>query len=406
MCSSAVLEPMQLNIDTDVSRSSNLGQYACISLRESSFPDVPAPVRAALVVGLLYTFLVGVSMLEKGINSLGADLQADLFDSVANPLAGVFVGILGTVLVQSSSVSTATIVGLVGAGVLGVDDAVPMVMGANIGTTVTNTLASLGHVRKSREFERAFAAATVHDFFNVIAVAVLLPVELATGWLSAIARRLSEALVGSSGTTYKSPIKEWVKGPVNWVKDGLSGIGAGGNILGVLLIIIGLALIFVALAFITRNMRDLIADRLERSINALLNKGGGMVAMTIGLIITVAVQSSSITTSILVPLAGAGVLTLRNVYPVTLGANVGTTVTALLASLATNRPEALTVALAHTTFNVIAILLLYPVPKLRDVPIRLAERLGATAVHQRSLVIVYILGVFVVMPLIGVAVLR
>ncbi len=367
---------------------------------------LPTPVRSVLVVALLYAFLAGVSMLEKGINTLGSDVQADLFDSVSNPVAGVFVGLLGTVLVQSSSVSTATIVGLVGSGVLGVDDAIPMVMGANIGTTVTNTLASLGTVRQRPEFERAFAAATVHDFFNVISVSLLLPLELVTGFLSESAEWLSERLVGSSDTTYKSPIKQWVKNPVEWARDLYDALGASGNGLGILLIVTGLAAIFVSLAFITKNMRTLVADRIERSLNAVLGRGGGVVAMVVGLVVTVAVQSSSITTSVLVPLAGAGVVTLANVYPVTLGANVGTTITALLASLAADRPEALTVALVHTLFNLTGILLLYPSPKLRNIPIRLAEGLSTVAARRPQWVAGYILGLFIVVPLAGIALLR
>ncbi len=368
--------------------------------------ELPTPVRSVLVLALLYAFLAGVSMLEKGINTLGSDVQENLFDSVANPVAGVFVGLLGTVLVQSSSVSTATIVGLVGSGVLGVDDAIPMVMGANIGTTVTNTLASLGTVRQRPEFERAFAAATVHDFFNVISVSLLLPLELATGFLSKAAEWLSERLVGSSGTTYKSPIKQWVKNPVDWANDLYDTLGASGNGLGGLLIVTGLAVIFLSLAFITKNMRSLVADRIERSLNAVLGRGGGVVAMVVGLVVTVAVQSSSITTSVMVPLAGAGVVTLANVYPVTLGANVGTTITALLASLAADRPEALTVALVHTLFNLTGILLLYPMPRLRNIPIRLAQTLSAAAARRPQWVAGYILGLFVVVPLAGIAILR
>jgi len=100
--------------------------------------EVPTPVRALLVGGLIYLFLVGVSALENGIKIMGADTQARLFESVSNPIAGLCIGILGTVLVQSSSASTAVIVGLVATGNISVDDAVPMIMGANIGTTVTS----------------------------------------------------------------------------------------------------------------------------------------------------------------------------------------------------------------------------------------------------------------------------
>ncbi len=359
-----------------------------------------------MVLGLIYLFLVGVSALEKGIKIMGEDTQERLFSSVSNPIAALCIGILGTVLVQSSSASTAVIVGLVATGNISVDDAVPMIMGANIGTTVTNTLVSLGHVRQSGEFKRAFAAATVHDFFNVIAVIVLLPIELITGFLSSIATGISDRLVGSAGSEWKSPIKKWVKEPVGWIVDAEDAIGLNGNVLGTAVVLTGLVIVLVALTLITKNMRQLVADRVERSINTVLSKGSGTVAMVLGLLITIAVQSSSITTSILIPLSAAGVLALKNAYPVTLGANVGTTITALLAALATSAPEALTVALVHTTFNVVAILVLYVPPWWRGVPIRAAEMLAEVAVKRRMWAVGYVMGAFIVLPLVGVALLR
>jgi len=362
--------------------------------------------RSAFVVALIYLFLVGVSSLEAGIKIMGQDTQERLFSSVTNPIAGLCIGILGTVLVQSSSASTSIIVGLVASGALSVDAAVPMVMGANIGTTVTNTLVSLGHVRQSNEFRRAFAAATVHDFFNVMSVAILLPLELLFGTVSYAAIEISGKLVGTSGTDWKSPIKAWVKAPVGWLKDFWSYLGADGNIQGTLMVLTGLAIVLLALALITKNMRSLIADRVERSVNAVLGKGGGAVALLLGLVITVAVQSSSITTSILIPLSAAGVLSLRNAYPVTLGANVGTTITALLAALAVASPDALTVALTHTTFNVMGIFLLYVIPLARDVPLKGSEALADLAVTQRSWALAYVLGFFIVLPLVGFALLR
>jgi sodium-dependent phosphate cotransporter len=367
---------------------------------------IPTALRAILVVALLYLFLVGVKVLEEGITSLGPDVQEDLFSRVSNPLAGLFVGILATVIAQSSSVTTSTIVGLVGTGLLGVDAAVPMIMGANIGTTVTNTLASMGHVRRVQEFRKAFAAATVHDFFNVLAVAVLLPLELLTGFLSSAAEWLTDLLVGQRGTTFESPIKTAVSEPASLVQSAWEALGASGTILGVALLATGLAFIFLALASITRNMRALVADRVERSVNALLSRGGGVAAMMLGLVITVAVQSSSITTSVMIPLAAAGVVTLANVYPVTLGANVGTTVTGLLASLATTRPEALTIALVHTLFNVFGILIFYPVPALRALPLRMAEWTGSMAAERRTAAVAYIVVCFIVIPALGVLVLR
>jgi sodium-dependent phosphate cotransporter len=368
--------------------------------------EMPTWARGLLVVGLLYLFLVGISLLESGIKGLGSGVQEQLFESVSNPVAGLFVGVLATVLVQSSSVSTATIVGLVASGIIGIDEAVPMIMGANIGTTVTNTLAALANVRRSDEFRRGLEAATVHDFFNILAVAVLLPLQVQTHFLSDAAAWISDRLVGSGGTEFKSPLKAAVKEPVAWVADLVEWLGPDGTALGIILIVVGLFTIFMTLALITRNMRALVAERLEQSINGLLQRGGGLVAMALGLVFTVAVQSSSITTATMIPLAAAGIITLRNIYPVTLGANVGTTVTALLASLATDSPAAVTVAITHTLFNLTGIAIFYPLHILRDIPIKLAEGLARLAVDRPPIAFIYTFGLFVVIPLMGVAILR
>lgn len=375
----------------------------------AAIPDrgnIPRPVRVLLVFFLLYVFLVGVKALESGIKAFGEDFTERVFASVSNPLSGLFAGILATVLVQSSSVSTATIVGLVGGGALPLEVAVPMIMGANIGTTITNTLVSLGHVRQGQEFRRALAGATVHDFFNLLTVLVALPLELATGFLSRTAAALTGVFRDQAGSLSsapaESPIKAAVGAPVDLIKDALESAGASGGLEGTLLLVMGIALVFVALAWITRNMKAVMAGRIEQSLNAVLDKGAGVGAMLLGMVITIAVQSSSITTSILIPMVGAGILTLRNAYPVTLGANVGTTVTALLASVAADRPEALTIALVHTLFNLFGILVFYPVPTMRNVPIRLAVAFGDLAQRRKRWVVVYVLGVFVGIPLAGI----
>lgn len=365
--------------------------------------------RAVLVGALLYLFLVGVKALETGIGLAGEGLTERLFEGVEHPLAGLFVGILATVLVQSSSVTTATIVGLVGAGSIPVEAAVPMVMGANIGTTVTNTLASLGYLRRSAEFTRAFAGATMHDFFNLAAVAILLPIEIATGFIGRVSTEMATWLRGTGARGIDkpdSPIKELISLPVDGLENLIDALGGSAQVASIVLLVTALAALFTALTFITRNMRALLVSRIERSLNRMLARGGGVPAMGLGLLITVAVQSSSITTSVMVPLIAAGVLTLRNAYPVTLGANLGTTVTALLASLATDLPAGLAIALAHTTFNLIGILLLYPVPALRDVPVRLAEAIARLAAVRKSIVLVYVLGGFVVVPFVGLLLLQ
>jgi solute carrier family 34 (sodium-dependent phosphate cotransporter) len=377
-----------------------------VDVREGRLRDgVETLARVLLVVFFLYVFLIGVAFLEAGIAALGEGFQANLLREVSHPISGLCAGLLATVLVQSSSVSTSTIVGMVGSGTLPVSLAVPMIMGANIGTTVTNTLASLGSIRRTEEFRRAFSAATVHDFFNLFAVATLLPLELATGVLTAAAEWLTEILRGAEfdpAQPSRSPIRIAVKLPVGWVEQAF----APGPLMAAVFLGLGLGLIFAALAFITRNMRRLVAGSVERAMNRLIGRGGGAIGILLGIAVTVSVQSSTITTSILVPLVAAGVLTLSNAYPITVGANVGTTITALIASLAVLRPEGLTIALVHVMFNLAALALIFPLPAVRMVPVQLAERLARVAVERRVIVFVYAFSLFLVLPLLGVFLIR
>jgi sodium-dependent phosphate cotransporter len=366
---------------------------------------IPGWVRTILVIGLLYLFLVGVRLLEVGIKAFGESTAEDLFEGVTNPLAALFVGILATVLVQSSSVTTSTIVALVASGVLSFEAAVPMIMGANIGTTVTNTIVSLGHVRQTSEFQRAFTAATMHDFFNVMAVAILLPLELLFGILSKPATAIAERLAGGRfGGTFDSPIKGAVKWGARLVESLVESITSNPTALGATLIIIGLTFIFFTLFFITKNMKVLVAARIEHSLNAALAKSA-LIGMAAGMVITIAVQSSSITTSILIPLVASGLLMVRNAYPITLGANVGTTVTALLAALAAGTVSGLSIAFVHTLFNVSAILILFPIPRIRWIPVHLATNLAILATRRRWLAVAYVAGAFIVVPLIGILIL-
>ncbi len=376
----------------------------------SAFTHVGVPrqfrsvARALLVLGMLYAFLVGVSLLETGIAGLGAGFQAGLVREIANPISGLFAGIVLTVLVQSSSVSTATIVGLVGSGTLDVSLAVPMIMGANIGTTITNTLASLGSIRRRDEFRRALTAATMHDFFNILAVMVLLPLELLTGVFTRTATWLTGRLRGTDVALTPGPsrLRAAVKAPVRLVTEFMAGLGAPQRVAAVVALLAGLALIFIALVLITRNMRQLVRGSVEAAMNHVVGRGGGAVGILIGLLVTVAVQSSTITTSILVPLVAAGLLTARSAYPITLGANVGTTVTALIASLAVTQAAGLTIALVHTLFNITALLLVFPIKVVRELPVRLAERFAGVAVKHPTIVGAYILGLFIVIPLVGI----
>jgi sodium-dependent phosphate cotransporter len=357
--------------------------------------------RVLLVFLLLAGFLVAIQCMGGSFKLMGEGTSESLFEGIANPFSALAVGILATVLVQSSSTTTSMIVALVGSGELEVQQAVPMIMGANIGTTVTNTLVSIGHVRESAAFRRAFAAATVHDFFNLLCVAVLLPLELFTGFLSKTAIALTGFFSGGPGAEFESPIKDGVKAGYKGIVGALEALGLEGTPLALMVLGVGIALTFLCLILITKNMRQLIAGPLEEALNRSLGRSG-LIGMAIGVLVTVAVQSSSITTSLLVPLCAAGILSLENAFPLMLGANIGTTVTALLASVATDSSAGLTIALVHALFNLVGTALFYPLRKLRLIPIHLAEGLALKASRNPGWVLAYVGLAFVGVPLLGI----
>jgi sodium-dependent phosphate cotransporter len=232
-------------------------------------------------------------------------------------------------------------------------------------------------------------------------VAILLPLEIAFGIISRIAQVLASVFDGllPAVDTGGSPIKNAIATPVRWLEEAIESVGWT-SAMGAILLALGIAAIFLALWMITRQMKAVMSGRIENAINGILAKGAGAAALVIGFLMTVAVQSSSITTSILVPLVAAGVLSLPNAFPVTLGANVGTTVTALLASIAADSPDALVIAMAHLTFNVMGILIFYPWPPLRRIPLRLAALTAGAAVRQKYLVAAYVVGLFIIGPVV------
>ncbi|MCP4753211.1 MAG: sodium dependent phosphate transporter, partial [Proteobacteria bacterium] len=302
-----------------------------------------------------------------------------------------------TALIQSSSTTTSMVVAFVASGTISVQNAIPVIMGANIGTAVTSTLVSLGHVTRQREFERAFAAGTVHDMFNLMAVFILLPIELATGYLSKSASALAGILAGTAGMEFKSPLKLITKPISKAIVRGISSFDFSQVATGVMVVLLGTVLLIVSLIFLSKLLRTMVLSKLQRFFQVSMYSNG-TVAILIGLVFTAIVQSSSVTTSLMIPMAAAGVMTLRHVFPVALGANVGTTVTALLASLATGRPKALTIALVHLLFNISGILLFYPLPFMRQIPMRIADGLAKRVAEKRIYAVLFILIVYFMIP--------
>jgi sodium-dependent phosphate cotransporter len=375
-------------------------------LAKSSPPQVPQSTRIVsilinilILLALLYVFLFSIALFGAAFKLVGKEFSKQLIATTTNPVVGLMIGLLATSLIQSSSSTTSIIVGMVAGGALTVQGAIPIIMGANMGTTVTNTLVAMTSINRRTEFQRAFAGATMHDFFNLMAIIILFPLEQATHFLEKSATWLSIQLVGAEGTKFPNPIKAIVKPVVHTVQDFLTeNMGLTKEVATVVMVVLALAGIFFALTFLTKLLKRLVLDKAEGSLTKRL-AGGGLGAMAMGLLITVGVQSSSITTSLLVPLIGAGIVPIEMAFSATLGANIGTTITALLASL-TGTPGAVTVALVHLLFNISGILLIYPLKAIRNIPIRLAQGLARKTADRKYYAFMYMVGIFFIMPFI------
>ncbi|QWL58603.1 Na/Pi cotransporter family protein [Aeromonas jandaei] len=353
------------------------------------------------VIALVYLILVAVGAVSHGFKGFsgGAEGAAQIFAFANNPFVALLLGILATALVQSSSTVTSVIVGLV-AGGLPIGMAIPMVMGANLGTTITNTIVSLGHVRDRTEFRRAFAAATVHDFFNLMAVVIFLPLELMFGLLQHSAEWLANMLVGSAnmsmkGMDFMKPLTAPAQQLIDSAVAFLPGKGAA-----IATIIIGILLILASVTYLGKVLQQVLVGRAKEVLHKALGRGP-LSGITSGALVTIMVQSSSTTTSLMIPLAGGGVFSTRQLYPFTLGANIGTTITALLAATAISGAGAqlaLTIALVHVLFNVFAVALIYGLPFLRDLPVHAAEGLARIGSENKLLALGYVAGLFFALP--------
>lgn len=353
--------------------------------------------RVTTVLILLYLFLVGVKCLSTGLKLMGGDFAKTLFDLTSQPFISLMAGMLATVLFQSSSVTTSIIVGLVSAGTLSIGGAVPMIMGANLGTSVTNTLVSLGYLKDMKNFKRAFAAATVHDFFNILTVAIILPIELMTGFIEKAAVYSSSLIYGSvEGLKYSSPIKAAIKPPVKAIKA-FSLETFGSEVVGVVMIILAGIIIISSLSLIVRTMKSLIESHRAELINKIFTQNA-FATLLFGIFLTIAVQSSSITTSLLIPMAGSGLLSLGAIYPITIGANIGTTATALMASL-TGNVAGLSIALVHLFFNLLGTFIFFPSKRMRQIPIKCSEYLAKSIEKSKLIGLGYVATVFFVIPL-------
>lgn len=354
----------------------------------------------AFLALLIYGVLLAVTIIGSGFKLATGDHARELFEFASNPVMGLIIGMVSTALIQSSSTVSSIIVAMV-AGGLPITIAVPMIMGANIGTSITSTLVSLGHVADKKEFQRAFASATIHDFFNLLSVLIFLPLEIAFNLLE----RLSAALMdffhigGGLALGGFNPLKAITAPGADLLKSLFSSLPD--EWAGALMAIVGVGLIILSITFMGKTMKSLMVGKAKDILHSSIGKGP-ISGITSGTIITVLVQSSSTTTSLIVPLVGNNVLTHRDIYPFVLGANIGTCITAVIAALAVtgaNAGFALQIALVHFLYNLLGVVVIYGIKFLRELPIKASHGLSVKVAEQKLWGLAYIVGLFFLVPI-------
>ncbi|KAK3246955.1 hypothetical protein CYMTET_43530 [Cymbomonas tetramitiformis] len=491
------------SVEGDVSKPEE-GSSAFKALYYLSGINWPKIGLVCLVVYFIWIFLVCLGIMGTGFKLLGGKDSAKMFDVVDNPISGLMIGILVTVLVQSSSTSTSIIIGLVGADEMSVSTAIPMIMGANIGTSVTNTLVAIGHFASPAELRRGFAGATVHDCFNLLNVAVLLPIQWATNFLGHLSYEMAkgeeacdEDVDDCEATEFIKPyLKPYISGVASYDKkvakyvaegycDGQCGDSASSDerkavteyvckkdeddkldcddvdgfkkswldddVLKkkrlpayVRFVEPGYAEYFYECPIVegcdsdvglTAELWNRTSDSLTAAAAAAAASGDGSVfevchKMKSGLCDGDLLKGglmlddwnlddeSAGALAVFFSLAGICCVlylivqtlsivikgfaaSLEDMFPLTLGANIGTTITGIMAaSVVTSNPvEAWQVAICHLFFNIIGICIWFPVPFLRKIPIEMAKKLGvATGKHGVWFPIVYVAIVFFAVP--------
>lgn len=351
----------------------------------------------------IYFFIIGIKLMGGGLKGTSSDFSNSLIKETT-PFVGLAIGVFATAVIQSSSATTSMVVAWIASSETPEDIfpfAIPIIIGANIGTSVTNVLVSMGHIRHPPSFRKAFSGALVHDFFNVISASLFFPLEwlvrelTGKGILERLGYATARLLVGKEGTEFNAMAK--ILDPVlHPMKEWINGIGFHPEIM---MIVVGIIILFIALTVITKSAKRSIEGKVQKIVNRVLFRSAPTSFAT-GLGLTSFVQSSSVTTSLVVPLVGGGILTVEQIFPYTLGANIGTTVTALLAAMAsqdgsTAATYALAIALVHLYFNILGIVFLYP---FRKVPIYLAKRVARYISTNRKMAILFIVVVFFAIP--------
>jgi sodium-dependent phosphate cotransporter len=367
---------------------------------ESKPAAVPSQPRWKIVLrntsyifAALFVFLLALDLMISSLQHLGTAAAETIIMATSNPFTGLFIGLLVTAIIQSSSATTSMVVALVASGSISLEGAVPIIMGANIGTTITSTIISLGFITRKKEFRRAVAAGTYHDFFNILTALILFPLEYYYGFLSGLSEQIANAFFHQPiGTTTKISFLGGGMGTlVNMIVEMIDN--------GFILVILSFALLFGSILFFRRVLSGMLGLQTQGQSTGVQRFffQSPIKCFGWGLVLTAAIRSSTITTSLVVPLVAKKVIRLNQAVPFILGANIGTTITAFIAAMS-NSNIAISIAIAHFLFNTIGAIIFATIPYIKTIPVNLAKGIGKLTIRFRLAGFLYILLTFFFIP--------
>lgn len=348
-----------------------------------------------------------------GLIGGGAQQQIiSMIDAGTIAIVGVAIGLLSTSLVQSSSAvvaaTMASIAGMVASGMpmtAALSFGVPVVLGANVGTTVTNSVVAIGHAKDKEEFDNAVPGAIVHDIFNIFNVTFFFILELTTGLLSKTAVTLSNLIINSfnlnraSGASFALLdflIEKPIIDPISYIlSSNLGGLFGGLALLGG-----SFGSIVFALSLISRNVKYLVntTSLKDKVLAALKSPFRSLLA---GTSVTWTLQSSSIATSLALPFLATETIDLEQMYAYTLGCNIGTTIDmSQIYGYMASGIAGISLGLTHIIINTLGVILWLFTP-LRKIPPTIAKRIGGFITCNKMapiLLIAYVGTIFFGLP--------
>ncbi|XOV95135.1 MAG: Na/Pi symporter [Bacteroidota bacterium] len=343
----------------------------------------------AIVLFSIICFLLSISWLGFGFSRIGKEAAESIIIATSNPFIGLFIGLLATAILQSSSTTTSMAVAAVAAGSLSLDQAVPIVIGANVGTTITSTIVSMSYITSTGEFRKAVAGGTIHDFFNILTVIILFPLELKYGILTDLSHYFVQFIHVDASSGLKFDLFGIGK-VINSIGDVLiRWVGVLGLIIGSFILLF--AAVKIMSGVLSKELIGNTKSRFESVFNLPVRSFGW------GLFLTTIIQSSSVTTSLLVPLTATGKIKIENALRFIIGANIGTTLTAILASLFKSE-AAVSLAFVHFFFNLIGSFIFLFIPFASRIPIALSQYLGYMSEKYRIVGLMYIIITFFIFP--------